>query len=67
MQMDQLDGMHMVAERNPDSCPDEILAHWHFLFATRRVLAVQNEHSFIAQALRAGWSWHLPGRPKAGE
>jgi len=57
MQMDQLDGLLMVAERNSDPCPDQILEHWHFLLAGRRLLAVQNEHAFIAQALRAGWSW----------
>ena len=57
MQMNQLDGMHMVAERNTEPCPDEILEYWHYLLAGRRLLAVQNEHVFIAQALRAGWSW----------
>ncbi len=57
MQMDQLDGLHMVADRTDDPCPDEILGHWHVLLASRRALAVQNEHAFIAQALRSGWSW----------
>ncbi|EWM09798.1 hypothetical protein [Kutzneria sp. 744] len=58
MQMDQLDGMHMVAERNAEPCPDEILEYWRLLLATRRLRAVQNEHVFIAQALRSGWSWN---------
>ena len=57
MQLDQLDGMHMVAERNADPCPDVILRHWHRLLATRRMLAVRNELVFIAQARRSGWGW----------
>lgn len=57
MHGDQLDGLHMVAERNSDPCPDDVLEHWHLLLATRRRLAVQAEDAFITQALRAGWSW----------
>lgn len=57
MQMDQLDGLYMASQRADEPCPDEVLSHWHFLLATRRLLAVQNEHAFIAQALRADWDW----------
>jgi hypothetical protein len=56
MQMDQLDGLHVVAERNTDPCPDEILGHWHYMLAGLRYRAAQNEHAFITQAVRAGWS-----------
>jgi hypothetical protein len=57
MQVDQLDGLHITAERNTDPCPDQILEHWHHMLAGHRLHAVQNEHAFITQALRAGWSW----------
>jgi hypothetical protein len=57
LRMNQLDGLHVTAERNAEPCPDEILEHWHHLLAGHRLHAVQNEHAFIAQALRSGWSW----------
>jgi hypothetical protein len=36
MQMDQLEGMHMVAERNVEPCPDQILEHWRSGLPRRR-------------------------------